>query len=519
LSQAPAREHVPTSHPTAISSTPGDFARSRVRGDTLFVCLLCAFAAIRVFFGAAALPFFADTDENSHFDLVHKLARGQWPGGRLALLDPETTRDLETIGLAVYYGSPEFVIPRENYEDKKYPPPVGDWPKGDRKTGYVEGMTEYYLKHPNHEVHEPPVYYALAAVWYRAGRLFGISPAAGVYWIRFLNAPLYAALVALSYRFGRAYFGHETGLAVAALTAFFPNTVFFTISNDVLSPLVGVLALGLTLRWLDEERPSAALSAAIGTVAAAAVLIKLTNMAIIGLIAVALLIRVRRSGSASAAVKASWPLLASAMLPLLLWGCRNRLVLGDWTGTAGKAASETWTPKPFLLWFDHPLFTFEGSSGYLKKLCVSFFSGDVTWNGAPVHFEVGEVLLLVATAVLPAVGFAATVRSSHTRLAALLSGLLVVAYVAEMAVISLPWDFGLCQYPSRTFPFFAMGRYAMGCLVPFLCLFVAGLGVLLGRWRVLFAVAVTAVVVLMAGMQWTFVRMTISSQYNWFHLP
>jgi len=25
------------------------------------------------------LPFFADTDEQAHFDLVHKFARGNWP--------------------------------------------------------------------------------------------------------------------------------------------------------------------------------------------------------------------------------------------------------------------------------------------------------------------------------------------------------------------------------------------------------------------------------------------------------
>jgi hypothetical protein len=485
----------------------------------LFACLLCVLAALRVLFGAASLPFFADTDENSHFDLVHKLSRGHWPGGRLEPFDPETTRDPETINLAVFDGSPEFVVKREDYEDKKYPPPVRDWPDSDRKTGYVGVMTNYYREHPNHEVHEPPIYYALAAAWYRAGRLLGLSPAAGVYWIRFLNAPLFAILVAASYGFSRAYFGRATALAVAALTAFFPNTVFFTISNDVLSPLLGVLVLWLTLRWLEDGRPSAALSVALGATAAAAVLVKLTNAAVIGLVGVALLVRMRRTGRLVAAIRASWPLMLSAALPLILWGIRNRLVLGDWTGTAGKAASQSWTRKPFLLWFDHPLFTLSGSARYLQTLCVSFFTGDMSWSPGPVHSVPAEAFFLIATAILPAIGFAATVRDSRTRLASLLSGLLVVGYVAELAVISLPWDFGTNLFPSREFPFFAFGRLVAGAIVPFLCLFVSGIDAAIGRRPTLFAAAVTATVAAMVLMQWTFLGMTVASQYNWFHLP
>jgi hypothetical protein len=325
--------------------------------------------------------------------------------------------------------------------------------------------------------------------------------------------------VATSYGFSRAYFGRTTALAVAALTAFFPNTVYFTINNDVLSPLLGVLVLWLTLRWLENERPSAALSVALGVTAAAAVLVKLTNTAVLGLVGVALLVRMRRTGRLVAAIRASWPLILSTALPLVLWGIRNRLVLGDWTGTAGKAASESWTRKPFLLWFDHPLFTFLGSARYLQTLCVSFFAGDVSWNPGPVHSLPAEAFFLIATAILPAVGFAATVRESRTRLAALLSGLLVVGYVAELALISLPWDFGKCPYPSPSFPFFAMGRYALGCLVPFLCLFVSGIGAAIGRRPALFAVAVVTTVAAMSLMQWTFLGMTVSSQYNWFHLP
>ncbi len=507
---------MPTSADTRRPAPDGGGRASR--RELWCVAALCAVAGARVFFGAAALPFFADTDENAHFDLVHKFARGSWPGKGVQLHDPET------VELWIVDGSPEFLNrPGTLGVEQGFPPPVRDWQRGPVTATYLRQQWAVRGRLPNHEAHEPPLYYALAAAWYECGRAFGLSGARSVYWVRFLNAPLYAALVACAYAFCRPYFGRDTALAAAALTAFFPNTVFFTVNNDVLSPLAGGLALLLLLRWYEREKPGPGLSAAAGAAAAAAVLVKLTNAALLAAVAAAVLLRGRREGRPVRALLGSWPLLASAALPPLLWGLRNRLVLGDWAGTAVKVAVQHWTPKSFGQLPDHPLFSAGGAAAFLKTLGVSFFAGDANWGGGAARFPPAEVFFLATAVLLPAAGLAAALRRGGreppARLAAGMSALVVVAFVAELAVLSLQYDFGDCPFPSRRFPFFAFGRLAGGALVPFLALYASGTEALAGRRPALAAAAVAAAVAMMLLTQLAYLSPAVSSQYNWFHLP
>jgi hypothetical protein len=476
---------------------------------------LCLAAAARVGFGAAALPFFADTDEYAHFDVVHKLARGCWPSGSLTALD------VDVIRLRIYDSSPEYMTPPEAYVLGRFPPPVRDWPDDKRKKDHVAAALARCLTQPNYEEHEPPAYYALAAAWYRLGRAFGISGAASVYWVRFLNVPLYAALVALSYGFARRYFGRDVGLAVASLTAFYANTIFFTVSNDVLSPLAGVASLTLLLRWY--ERPGPLAGAAAGTMTAAAVLVKLTNAAALVAAAAVVLLRARRVGRPGKAMAESWTLLLCAALPLLAWGARNRLALGEWSGTGAKAAFWGMTPKPVSALLDHPLFTANGPPVFLRTLSVSFFWGDAHWHRGITDFQPSKVFFLVTAAALPAAALAAACRRGWhepgERLAVGVSALVVVASVAELAFLSLLVDFGRSPFPSRQFPFFSIGRLAGGALVPFLTLYAYGAKALAGRRSRLLALVVAVAVVLMILGQAVYLNPTVSSRYNWFHLP
>src|SRR5262249_679547 len=130
-----------------------------------------------------------------------------------------------------------------------------------------------------------------SAVWYDVGRLAGLTGAGGVYWVRFLNVFVYAGLIAASYGFCLRYFGREVARGVSLLVTFFPNTVFYTVNSDVLSPLLVLLALDFLLRWHAAAQPSPSLSAAAGLLAAAAVLTKLTNVAILLACAVVLFLR------------------------------------------------------------------------------------------------------------------------------------------------------------------------------------------------------------------------------------
>jgi 4-amino-4-deoxy-L-arabinose transferase-like glycosyltransferase len=481
------------------------------------VAILCALAAARVFFGAAALPFFADTDEQAHFDLVHKFARGHWPAEQEVLKDPET------VDRTILDGSLEFTDPPNRMPDERLRRPVRDWPDVPGKKFFVNDLRAFIGKAPTHEAHSPPVYYALAGGWYDLGRALGLSGPHAVYWVRFLNVPLYAALVACAYGFCRPYFGRDTALAAAALTALFPNTVFFTINSDVPSPLLACLAALLVLRWYEREKPGPGLSAGAGAAAAAAVLVKLTNAAVLVLVAAVVLLRFRRDGRARETLRATWPLLLAAALPLFLWGLRNRLVLGDWTATAAKVRTLTWTPKPWGELLHHPLFTPDGLTAFLTRLVASFFDGDANWNGHAARSPVADALFLAGSAFLPAAGFVAALlrgrREPRLRLGAGASALLVAAFFGVLVALSLRFDFGDCPYPSREFPFFTSGRLIAGALVPFLALYAFGLETLLGRWPALFVGAVAVTLAMMVVAQLAFVQPTVASPYNWFHLP
>jgi 4-amino-4-deoxy-L-arabinose transferase-like glycosyltransferase len=494
------------------------------RRELWFLAVLCLAAALRVSFGAAALPIFADTDEDAHYDLVNKIARGTWPSDRVTYFDDDTLKTL------IYNGSPEYQnAPLVSKDLPPYAPPVRDRLEEANTRGYIRFQYERLKHKPNHEAYEPPLYYALAAMW------SGLCPSLGrpntspmywawtVYWIRFLNAPLFAGLVAAAYAFCRPRLGRDVALATAALTAFFPNTVYFTISNDVLSPLAVLVALWLLIRWVATEVPERWLAPAAGLAVAAALLVKLSNGSVLIATAAALLMRawrVRRTGKLLAE---TWPLALAAAVPLVIWGLRNRFVLGSWSGTGGRILVRGLTPKPFVEWLDHPLFTFTGLATFLQALCASLFRGDSIWGARSEHYLPTEYFFLVASAILPAAGLAvALARRKRDRVASLTAGMcaiVVVTTVGQLAFMSLLFKFKPDAFPpSEQFPFYAFGRLAGGALVPFLTLYALGAQYLVVRRPALLAIIVLASIVMMLLGQWALLGQTLSSQYNWFHL-
>jgi hypothetical protein len=510
-------QSVPDKTPAPSPERPG-------RRELWFLAILCAAAAARVFFGSAALPIFADTDEDAHYDLVNKFARGIWPSERVTFFDDDTLKTL------IYNGSPEYQsAPKISEERPLLLPPVRDRLAEAATRSYIHQQYEHLRHKPNHEAYEPPVYYALAAVWSDLCPSFGrpnTSPvywALAVYWVRFLNAPLFAGLVALAYAFCRPQLGRDAALGVAALTAFFPNTVYFTISNDVLSPVVVLLALLLLIRWVESEEPARRLAVAAGLAVAAALLVKLSNASILVVTAVAILVRAWRTRPIAKSLFAAWPLVLSAAVPLVAWGLRNWLVLGSWTGTRGRMLVRELTPKPISEWLDHPLFTLTGTRTFLRALCVSLFRGDSIWWGQTEHYLPTENFFLIAASILPVAGLAAALkrgkREPGTRLTVGLCAVVVAATVGQLAFMSLLFRFKPGAFaPSEEFPFYAFGRLAGGAMVPFLALYAIGAQALVGRRTFLFAAAIAATIAMMVLGQWAFLEPTLASQYNWFHL-
>jgi uncharacterized membrane protein len=495
-------------------TTPGERPGRR---ELWFLAILCVAGAARILIGAAVLPFFADTDEAFHFDLVHKFSRGFWPNRPVSLLDSET------VELQIFDASPEFAL------EPKTVPAVGDYPPPLRSLRNATGIENFVALQrtklsqlPNHEAYEPPLYYALAAIWFDCGKSFGMSDRAGVYWLRCLNGLLYGLLIATSYAVARPYFGGATALGVAALVAFFPNPVYFTVSNDVLAPVTGAIALLLLLRWCHVDAPGRGLAAAAGAAAAAAVLVKLSSAAALTALVVALFMRLFRDGRWQKTAAYAWPMLLATAAPLALWVARNRIVLGNWSGTGGRLAVRGLKAKPLSEWLDHPLFTFGGLGEFLRKLCISLISGDSMSHGRPVHSAPVELYFLVTIPVLVVAALVAAWSTGRREKkiwdAAALSLVIVVVAVAALAIMSLSIDFGAASFPSRESPYYAFGRLTGVALVPLLVLYAVGARALSGRRTALFAGFISVSVLMMILGQVGYLKGFASSQFNWFRL-
>ena len=495
-------------------------SRYSSRAARWYVAILCLFGAVRIFWGAAGLPLFNDVDEDAHFDVVHKFARGQWPDRC------QQTPDDETVRLLVMYSSREFLVPPESFPEGVYPPPPWTLSLTASRDAYVEDLTAVFGRWVNHETHSPPLYYGLAAVWYDLGRLVGLHGPYAAYWVRFLNIPLYVALIVAAYGFCRAYFSPTVALAVPALVAVFPSTVFFGINNDVLSPLMLLLALWLLLRW-HAESASAWLSIAAGFAVSATVLVKLSNIAVLaacGVVALSGLYGAWKAGQFRQKCFPASLLLVSAAGPLAAWMLRNRLVLGDWTGDAEKIRLSGWQVKPWGQLFDHPLFSVAGQRTFWSTLVRTFYEGDMNWHGRwAMGFFPSEIVFYLSLAVL-LIGLGAIWighrgrAKTRSRLAAALSALVIAGTVLFLIALSLRFDFGTWSHPSRQDPYFNSGRLLYGVLVPVLTLFVCGAAAITGRFRLATAIVVGISLVMMLVPQVVFFTRVLPSQYNWFHL-
>src|SRR5439155_1376218 len=155
-------------------------------------------------------------------------------------------------------------------------------------------------------------------------------------WIRFLNVPLIALIVWLGCMAARTIAPEQIELrvGVSLLLAFIPQNVFYTINNDVLSPLCfGALFLCI-LQWLRTKAPSFLLGTLTGLAVAATCLTKLSNLP---LVAVALAVILARSieiilRTPRAGLIALAALISFAVIPVGTWMLWTKFHFGDLTG-------------------------------------------------------------------------------------------------------------------------------------------------------------------------------------------
>src|SRR5258706_12045146 len=248
--------------------------------DTATIALMCLVACVRVFVYSAAFPFFNNVDEQAHLDLVCKYSHGHVP------------RQLESFGsesaeLITLYQSPEYLMSLKDGSGPDVPPPKWTLPDAERSAALAVAAAGPESR-VNHDATQPPGYYAVAGAWYALGQALGLQSGSLLYWIRFLNVPLIGILVGLSYVGMKRYYPSRRflHLGVPLLLAFFPQDVFYSINNDVLSALVvGAAFYGLCELDAAPQR-GYAFRALIGLSCAIAVLIKFSNVAILAVLAV-----------------------------------------------------------------------------------------------------------------------------------------------------------------------------------------------------------------------------------------
>lgn len=466
------------------------------RAEKLLIAGLCSLAAVRVFLFSGAYPLFNNIDEQAQVDLTLKYARTGAPR------EPLVPHSRDAARLFVLYGSLEYLKRPRDFPGNVFPPPAWKQPFG-IADAFIDAYTANWMRHHNIEAHQPPVYYILAACWYRLGGWIGLESIRQVYWLRFLNVLLVAALVWSAYAFckeacpGRS----DLRIGVPLLLSWFPQDALYSINPDALSPLLVTLSLWMLFRWFRRDDPGVLQSLLVGLLVASAFLVKFTNLAMALVFGAVVLLKLRRWHRNGPARRPFLPAAAASIataLPVVVVFVRNKILFGDWTGTQIKVAGLGWTPRSIWDYLDHPIVTAAGLWEFWDALIRSLWRGGIVWH-LEVHavpeadwfYTLSSTVLLTVSVAAMLHGFARrsqtpTGRSLATgpprATAALYAALAVFALsVFVLMLLSVSFDYGESFSPSRKHPYFSSGRLISGAIVPFLMLYVDGARILFGR--------------------------------------
>jgi hypothetical protein len=492
---------------------------SRERIIVLFLCLL---AAMHVFVFSAAFPFFSVVDEQVHFDLVVRYSQGDIPRA----LAPPCADALPYIAI---FGTPEYLWPPESQPGGHFATPPWKLPMADVRAKLLGREITWKETVKNHEASQPPLYYAVAGLWWRLWEKLGFVDGPLLYMARFFNVLVIGALTWLGWFAARRIFPENDfiRLAVPALIAFLPQTTFYAINNDIFSPLTFGIAFVLLLYFWKTEIPSTRLAAATGLALAATFLTKISNLPLLAVAGIFIgwrVFRLAQNGKSRPAVAALAILCLTAGLPMAAWMVWCKINFGDFTGSVLKIQFLGWTHKPFAEWFHHPIFTASGFWYFLKGNLSTFWQGEMLWQRQPLAIPTVDSVYVVLTLGAFAFTLAALLRrpspfTTPQRAAVWFSFACLAAAFAFFALLSVKYDFQNCFYPSRAHPFFVSGRLMLGMLIPFLLLFACGLDRLMKSFQnstkffVLFAL-----LAFMVASEITIDWKIFPNEYNWFHL-
>jgi len=502
---------------TSRPAAPSFFERHEAR----IILVLCILAGLRVLVFSAGFPFFNNVDEGAHFELICKYAEGHIPTC-LESYSEEAGRRITLAFTAEYLGL-QGMTPRT------VPLPLWLSPKYETPEA-LERCMPYMRKKINHESTQPPLYYAAMVPWFKLGKLLGLDGGHLLYWLRLIDVPIYMVLVWLCYLFVKRFYARDMFLRFGAplLLVVFPQDVFYSINNDVFTPLLFGASLYCLMDIYLAQSKSYRFHILTGLAVAATFLTKFTNLPVLivlGIIMLLTIVKVRKEGRLSRELPKIGALCFAAAVPIALWLVRNHLVLGDITGTAAKLTWLGWAEKPLHAMWHHPIFTPAGMAYFWIGLMKTFWRGEFVWFNAPVASNGVDLFYVWSTAAFllaSLVGLWAY-RKKNPGAEGFVSVMGFCVFVLSagfLGFLSTLYDYGRCVYPSRLDPYLTSGRLMSGALIPFVVLYLKGLQTILSeiglaraRWAVLSGVALLILISEIVISEAPF-----RSFYNWYHM-
>lgn len=470
---------------------------------------------MRVFCFSAGFPFFSNVDELAHFDLVMKYSHGHIPK-RIETFSVETARYREM------YSSWEYSIhAQKNYRLLKY-----ETASDSLKLALKENILKFCAI-SNHESSQPPLYYLLAGAWTNLGVSLGIEDLRLLYWIRFLNIFFIITLVWLAYFTARNLFPGDAFLVLGLplLVACLPQDTYYSIQNDVLSPLCFAFTFLFLVLFLRAEIPQAKHGILTGIFLACTSLVKVSNLPLLMVVAFVLFLKalhLSKENKLKSARSAFLGFVICSCAPLLLWVLWNLSTHGDLTGSENKMRLFGWQAKEPSQWLNNPLFTVGGFSNFWKEFMASFWRGEFIWAGERIKstyadfFYWSSSVIFILTALLFVQRKITSFQKNINRLAALCFFSLLIL----MIFLSISIDFGMFSYPSASQPYFTSGRLISAALIPFLLLYLQGLNWFLS-WinsNFLRFIILAALMFAVSLSELNLTEPVFASHFNWFHI-
>jgi hypothetical protein len=437
----------------------------------LIVLFLCVFAALRVGIYSAGFPVFNNVDELMHFDLVIKYSEGKFPH-RIENISATSARYITGCGSAEYgHWDPETAWKNKPLFMVK---PAPD--------DIIQGLTDYWVTRPNYESGQGPVYYALAALWKHLGDF--LIPAESCllpYWIRFLNLLLIALLVWISYKTALLTFpgNNVMIIGVPLFTAILPQDTFYSIQNDVLSPVFFGFTFIAVIHLIRSHVPSIRWSLIAGASVSLAVLTKTNNLPLILLVVAYVTVRFFKLLRTEKFADIRKPFIyfyISALVPVGIWFIANSIFFGDILASAGKIEFLQWKYKSLSEWLNTSFLTGHGVLAFWTELMATFWRGEIVWSSAKIAMPGADNYYWLSTSILMVFAAFSLFKKQNEFQKRIIQFCFAsfLAVLFFMIFLSLCFDFPHNAYPSFEKPFFTSGRLMSGCLIPFLFLYLLG---------------------------------------------